>query len=204
MQTALVLILQYKYLILFPIAVFEGPVISLVVGFLISTNTLELVPAYLIMISADLIPDTVCYFIGHYSNKSTLITKLFNNPKFGLGNVDVIGKLWKHHYKKTIFLTKLAYGLSTPLLISAGFFKVDFKKFISYIIPIALVEHVVLITIGYYLGFSYFSAIRYVKYFGIIVGILFIGFIGIYFWLAKYFQKQFIKAEELEVLHKDI
>ncbi len=204
MQTAILLILQYKYFILFPIAVVEGPVISLVVGFLVSIGTLELVPAYLIMICGDLIPDIAVYFVGHYSNKSTLITKFFNNPKFGLGNVDVIGKLWTHHFKKTIFLAKLAYGLSTPLLASAGFFKVNFKRFISYIIPIALMEHVILFTIGYYLGFSYFTAIRYIKYFGIIVALALILFIGIYIWLTKYFRKQFIKAEQLEAVHKDI
>ncbi len=192
----LALLITYRYLILFPLACFEGPLVALAVGFMIHLGYLEFIPAYLLLICGDLIPDTVYYYLGRFGNKQTVLTKYIARSGFVGRNAEVIKKLWQDHPGKTMFLSKLAYGLSTPFLVSAGFFKMPFKKFITYALPVTLSQYAVLLAVGYYLGQSYELAAKYFQYAGLVVaGILVVFVIG-YILFVQYARK---KIKDLEV-----
>ena len=165
------LLIKYKYIALFPVAAFEGPVVSLIVGFLVRLGYLEFIPAFCILILGDIIPDTI------YS---------------------LVEKLWKNHPKKTMFFSKVTYGLATPFLISAGLVKMPFKKFISYTIPITLFQFGTIMTIGYLLGHSYELATPYIK--DATVGLIFVAIfiIAIYSFFVKYARKQISNMEEYD------
>ena len=122
------LILTYRYFILFPLACIEGPILALVVGFLVKLGYFNIIPAFLLMFFGDLIPDIIYYFIGRFSNRRKFSEKQPSRFKFVNEQFSAIEKLWHHHSWKTMFLSKIAYGLSTPLLICAGFVKMPFKK----------------------------------------------------------------------------
>ena len=97
-----------------------------------------------------------------------------------------------------MFFSKLAYGLSTPLLISAGLVKLPFKKFITHAFPVTVFQFGILMITGYYLGSSYQIAVKYVKYIGVFFAILPIIFIIGYLIMTKYVRKQFLKVEKEE------
>src|SRR5450432_4605817 len=58
------LLTQYKYLLLFPLAIVEGPIIAVIAGFLCINGFLNLFIVYPIIVAGDLIGDTICYFLG--------------------------------------------------------------------------------------------------------------------------------------------
>jgi membrane protein DedA with SNARE-associated domain len=192
------LLVQYRYLILFPLAAIEGPIISLAVGFLIYLGFFSVVPAYILLVFGDLIPDTIYYYLGRYGNKKRILDKYIERSDRLAHNMNLLEKLWHDHGKKTMFFSKLAYGLSTPFLISAGLVKMPYKKFVSYALPVTLLQYAVLLTIGYYLGYSYASAARYVEDAGLIIAAAFVVFVGLFFAFQKYARHEIEKLEEEE------
>ena len=192
------LLIKYKYIALFPVAAFEGPVVSLIVGFLVRLGYLEFIPAFCILILGDIIPDTIYYYIGRLGNKKNVVEKYFSKSSFFYKNFSLVEKLWKNHPKKTMFFSKVTYGLATPFLISAGLVKMPFKKFISYTIPITLFQFGTIMTIGYLLGHSYELATPYIK--DATVGLIFVAIfiIAIYSFFVKYARKQISNMEEYD------
>ena len=193
MEQLVLLLTKYGYFILFPLAAIEGPIVSLVVGFLIYLGYFQFLPAYALLLLGDLIPDTVYYYIGRFGNKRKIM------EKYG-SRLNLIEKLWREHGKKTMFLSKLAYSLSIPFLISAGLVKMPFRKFISYAFPVTLFQYGVIMAIGYFLGHSYQLAERYIQYAYIIVAAILIVFIIGYILVVKYARRQIKEMEQEEQL----
>ncbi len=193
MESLILLLTKYGYFILFPLAAFEGPIISLAVGFLIYLGYFKFLTAYAILLLGDLIPDTIYYYIGRFGSKRKIM------EKYG-SRLNIIEKLWLEHGKKTMFFSKLAYTLSVPFLISAGLVKMPYRKFISYAFPVTLFQYGVLIALGYFLGHSYQIAERYIQYTYVIVAAILILFIISYILITKYARKRIKEMEQKEQL----
>ena len=189
---------NYKYLAIFLIAVFEGPLVCLFAGFLVFSGYLSIIPTYITIVLGDFIPDVVYYFIGVYGDKKKLIEKYGSKFNFISANINLLKKLWHEHGRKTMFFSKLAYGLSTPFLISAGLVKMPFKKFINLCLPITLFQHIIIMTIGYHLGYSFAVAEKYIKFGYVTVAILFVIVIILYAVFAKYARKEIEEIEKEE------
>ncbi len=198
MESLVLLLTKYGYFILFPLAAIEGPIVSLVVGFLVYLGYLQFFPAFAILLIGDLVPDTVYYYIGRFGNRKKLIEKYGARYDFVSGNFKIIEKLWQEHGRKTMFLSKLAYGLSIPFLISAGLVKMPYRKFIAYTFPVILFQYGVIMAIGYFLGHSYQLAERYIRYAYIIIAAILIVFIIGYIFVAKYARRQIKEMEQHE------
>ena len=197
-HTIISLILTYRYFILFPLACFEGPILALVVGFLIHLGYFDIVPAFLLMCAGDFFPDSFYYYIGHFGSQKKFLEKYGSRFKLITDHFPVIEKLWHEHTFKTMFFSKIAYGLSTPLLISAGLAKVPFKKFISHAFFITFIEYGLIMSLGYYLGYSYVYAAKYINLVGYIIALAFIVLIAIYIMIQKYTRRQIEKLEKQE------
>jgi len=191
MEQLVLLLTKYGYFILFPLAAIEGPIVSLIVGFLVYLGYLKFLPSYAILLLGDLIPDTVYYYIGHFGSRRKIM------EKYG-SRLNLVEKLWQEHGRKTMFFSKLAYGLSGLFLISAGLTKMPFRKFISYAFPVSLFQYGVIIAVGYLLGHSYQIAERYIQYAYVIVAAVLILFIISYVLVMKYARRKIEKMEQQE------
>lgn len=193
------IITKFGYLALFPLAALEGPVVALGAGFLVSLGYLSPLPAYGILILGDLIPDSFYYYLGRFGNRRQLVEKYGSRFSMVSRNFAVIRRLWEHHGKKTMALSKLAYGLSTPFLISAGLINMPLKKFFSYAIPVTLIQYAGLMAIGYFLGHSYQLAADYVWQGGILFAALMVLFIAGFVVFSKYARTQIKEMEKKEI-----
>ncbi len=194
-STILNLLMIYRYWILFPLAVFEGPIVSLVTGFLIHIGALSFWPAFVILILGDIIPDSILYFIGYWGGNTKLVQKLISSSDFFNKHFDSVGKLWTEHGRVTMFLGKLAYGMALPFIVSAGIVKIPFKKFISYTIPVTILQYGIIISIGYSSGKLYAAAGKYVDLFYFTIAILIIAIAAIYL-VAKYARNKIVSFEK--------
>ncbi len=189
------LIITYKYLILFPIAVLEGPIVAVFAGFLVKFNQLALVPTYIVLLLGNILPDAFYYGVGHWGGRNVYTQKFIEKFSFIKNNFKFIEKLWREHFKKTLFLSKLAYGLSTPFLISAGLVKIPFLKFISHAIIIDLLDIAFFIFLGITFGKTYNVVASQLDYFAIIVALLFTLFIVIFRYISKRATDEIIKLK---------
>jgi membrane protein DedA with SNARE-associated domain len=180
----------YQYILVFISAALEGPLVALFVGFLVSLGHLQFVPAYFVLLFGDIIPDTIYYFIGRTGRKWGVAERYGKYLKVSDGHLRILEDLWRNHSMKTMVLGKLAYGLSTPILISAGLTKMPLKKFLTAAIPVTIAQYAVFLTAGYYFGNYYIKLRQYFTYAEfLIVGVVII-FLVIFFQLKKIATKR--------------
>ena len=149
------IILQYRYWALFPIACFEGPLVSILIGFFISLGYFNPFAAYAILLAGDLVPDTIFYMIGRYGKRTSFMVRYGRKIGITPERFATIEQLWKTHPSKTMFMSKLAFGLSTIFLVLAGLVGLPPRTFYPIAILVTCAQYAILMTLGYYFGTSY-------------------------------------------------
>lgn len=162
----LAFLIQYKYQVIFPIAIAEGPIVTLVCGFLLSLGYLSLLPTLIIVFLGDIISDSVFFTIGRYGRKAVEHIKFLHISEERLQKLE---KHFEEHPKKTIAVTKMSYGVASIFLMAAGASRMAYKKFMSYIAPANIIKSSALLAIGYYFGKSYRYFGTYLQYYALML-----------------------------------
>ncbi len=182
MTHVLLLLTTYKYLLLFPIVVVEGPFITMISGFLVSTHVFNIFIVYPLCVVGDLAGDTIFYCIGRWSGKSLLrFSAHFGVTPEKLENAK---DFFANHHHKALVASKLIHGVGVSGLITAGFLKISYKKYLKTCFYIALAQSAVLLLIGFLFGHAYLQIGKYLNNYAKIVSILFLLFLG-YFIFTK-------------------
>ena len=191
------LILQYRYWILVPLAIFEGPIIAFLVGTFVALGYFNIFLAFLILFLGDNIPDVIYYLFGRYGEQKKLIRRYAAKIGVDEEHFDTIRRLWGKHPAKMMLFTKVAYGLSTPLLVSAGIVGMPLRLFVRYAILLGVVQYGTLFALGYYFSSSLRFVSDTVKMIQMAVG-GFIVVVAAYYLFARYMRKKLMKAEAKE------
>jgi len=156
-------IIAYRYIVLFPIAILEGPIISVIVGFLISIHLMGFWIAFGILVAGDVAGDMILYAVGRWGGTS-LIARW--GPKFGVTpeRMAKFETLFKKHAKKTLLFGKWGHAFGFPILVSAGAAKERFEEFIWVSVAGTIPKTLALILIGFYFGAAYASIDKYFNY----------------------------------------
>ncbi|MCJ7471992.1 MAG: VTT domain-containing protein, partial [Actinobacteria bacterium] len=147
---------------------------------------------------ADLLADIMWYFVG-YLGKEKIIDRWgrfigLTHERFR--KLERLKNKFKTHQGKILFTAKITHAVGFPILIAAGIFKIDFKKYILFNFFAALPKTLILMMLGYYFGEARETIARYLGY-STIVGIFFFIFaLVIYFIIQKYSKGLFKKYEE--------
>ncbi len=152
----LVLVLKYKYAIMLPLAIVEGPIVSVLSGFLLQQGYVSFWPAYLTLMAGDLLGDTAWYAIGRYAARP-FIKKYGHKFSFTPARVEAVETIFKKHQKKTLLISKLStgFGLAPLVLMTAGSIGISFPLYIALNTIGQFIWSGLLITVGYYFGHSY-------------------------------------------------
>jgi membrane protein DedA with SNARE-associated domain len=67
----LIILEKYKYWLIFPIVIIEGPIIVVISGFLVYLGFLNAYITYIILVIGDSIGDSMYYAIGRYGGNIT-------------------------------------------------------------------------------------------------------------------------------------
>ena len=182
----LALLIKYKYLVIFPIAVLEGPIVTVIAGFLISLKVLDPLVAYALIILADLIGDSMYYSIGRLSH--TRFFRWFRNF-VGLNEKRLLmleGHFRKHDWKILIFGKTQAIG--SLGLIAAGIVKIPYKRFIWYNAIGTIPKSLIFLGIGFFFGYA--STEKYLSMAGWISSVTAALLIVCYILLKRYLRKK--------------
>lgn len=190
METTLGYILTYRYVALFPLAVIEGPIVSFVAGVLIALGYLSPLPAFTILILGDVIPDMAYYLFGLYGTNTKFMTSYLERNSGATAHLANYEKLWQNSPAKMMFMSKLAYGLSTLLLVSAGMVKMPIGKFFRLALVVTLFQYSVLMYAGYHFGNVFAEIDRYITYVGYVVAVVVVLFIVAFIGVKRYAKKE--------------
>jgi len=153
-------LLNYRYLILFPLTVIEGPIVTVTAGLMSSLGLMNFYVVYMIVVAGDLTGDGIYYSIGRWGRRP-----LERWGKFIGVHPERIEKIEKHfinHGGKTLIAAKLSHAVGGIVLISAGIARIPFRKFIFFNFWATLPKSLILILIGYYFGNTYLRFQKFV------------------------------------------
>lgn len=183
-------LITYKYIILFPIAIVEGAVITMIAGFLVSLGYFNFYLAYIVVVLGDIIGDSLHYCVGRFWG-NPLVNRFGHH--FGLNQIRMqkLSTHFKNHGGKTLIFGKMTHVAVGYFLTAAGMAKMPFWKYNGYALIATLPKSLLLLLIGFYFGKVYILIDRYLKYTALIITLLLILVILIYF-IVKYINKKYI------------
>ncbi len=181
------LLTTYKYFILFPVSILEGPIIAIIAGFLCSSGILNPFIAGLVLLLGDMTGDTLYYSLGRFGGRPFLRKW---GHLFGV-NEDKVFRTEEHfkkHAGKTILFGKTqAWG--SVILTAAGLAKMPYGKYMWLNILGSILKVLIFLVLGYYFGKAYSVLNEYMGIYAVVSFALVIGATTIYF-LVKRKQKK--------------
>ena len=190
----LVLLEQYKYFVIFPIVIFEGPIITVISGFLIYLGILNPYLTYLLLIVGDLVGDSLYYSIGRFWRSSNWFKKISSLFGYSEKSEEFLENHFKKHKFKTLFLAKFSHGMGGTIQISSGIAKVDFSDFLLINFIGVIPKTLILLIIGFYVGNSYVKINEYLNSIALTVITVFL-LVFLYFILRKYRKVDIVKID---------
>lgn len=194
LQAILSLLEHYKYLVIFPVTIIEGPIATILSGFLVSLKYLNGPFTYILLVVGDIIGDILHYLIGKHWGRERI-------KKWGrfLGYNEKTEKFLEnhfvHHKGKTFILSKISHGLGTAVQIAAGIARVDFWEFLWWNALATFPKTLILFLIGFYAGNSYVKINEYLGLIGLATALLLLGLIVAYVLLSKFSNRYFSRGD---------
>ena len=176
-------LLNYRYLLLFPLIVLEGPITVITAGLLTSVGLLNFFVVYFIAITGDLVGDSLYYVAGRHCRKYLdRWGRFIGLPK------DRLEKMEAHfnaHGGKTLIAGKLSHAIGAIVIVSAGLARFPFGKFIIFNLWATLPKSLVLLLIGFYFGNTFIRLKSYFDYAWLGTLAITILLLLVYFFLRK-------------------
>jgi len=187
------LIRHYRYEIIFPIVIFEGPMITVISGFLASIGVVNAVFTYALLVVGDMVGDSLYYAAGRYWFNANFVKKIARFFGYSENVEKMLEEHFHKHTGKSLLFGKLSYGLGAVVQITAGVARVNFSEFLFFQMLGTLPKTLILFLIGYYAGNSYVKINTYLSSLALITPIIAVCLIAGYIILTQlarmYFKK---------------
>jgi membrane protein DedA with SNARE-associated domain len=171
--------------VIFPFAVVEGPILTVLTGFVASLGYLNPFVAYGVILAGDVVGDSVLYLLGRSAN-NRISLRILKFLKIAPAHLLVVKEQIERHPKKILLASKFLYGAGGIGLVAAGFSRFSFRRYVLINLLGSAFQALILILIGYYFGQAYTSIKTYIDYWAVIGSVIFM--VG-YFLLFRYFKK---------------
>jgi membrane protein DedA with SNARE-associated domain len=184
------LLIQYKYLILFPFVAIEGPVTTVLTGLLVSMGYMNFFGAYAVILAGDMAGDSFFFALGYWGRRKLIMLW----GKFLGITIEKIERLEKHfksHTGKTIIVGKLSHIFGLVVLLAAGMAKVPFKVFFKLDFIATIPKSLILILAGYYFGKAALRSIQSFDSVALQTFFVVILLVVLYFFIKKLAEKFF-------------
>jgi membrane protein DedA with SNARE-associated domain len=157
------LLTQYKYLLLFPLAIVEGPIVAVIAGFLCTNGFLNPLLAYSVIVLGDIIGDSICYSMGRWGVPK-FIKKI--GFRFGLNpkSINRARIYFDSNPARTVSLSKITLGIGVAGIYLAGNARIPYRKFIRICLITSLIQYIFYIGIGLLFGEAYIQINHYLNY----------------------------------------
>ena len=185
------LLYTYSYLVLFPLVVIEGPIVTIISGFLVSLGFMDFIPTYFTIIAGDLAGDMLYYSAGRWWLNKTY-RRVMNFFGIKISFLEKIEDLLKKNKGPALFFGKLSHAIGGIILFAAGLAEVPAKEFLEFNLLATLPKSLILLAVGYFFGSTVSSFRRALDYTVVGLFVFTIVMIGVYFGVT-YFSNKFIR-----------
>ncbi len=153
--------------LLAPIAIVEGPIVTVIAGYLAHLGAFSPVAAFIVVVLADLVGDTLFYLFGRFG-----VRRLPRRWRARLGLGDARLALVTRHFEtmggRTLIIGKLTHTLGALALIAAGLAHMRFLPFLWYNLVATLPKSLFFLLVGYGLGAAYRQVDAWIFWFSLV------------------------------------
>ena len=171
-------------LLLFPLAVIEGPIVTVIAGWLARLGYLPLGWAVLILVVADLVGDSLLYGLGR-AGPNVLPQKL----RQMLGVTDARTALMAEHFSKqggrTLIAAKLTHSFGFVVLVAAGASRMSFPAFLGFNLVGTIPKTLFFLLVGYAVGEAHVTIDHWIGRASLGIAILGVAILSIWYWKKK-------------------
>jgi len=183
------------YFLIFVGLVFEGEFILITTGILAHLGALNFWFALIFILVGGICKTFLGYSIGRLIHKKLNGT---NFMKYIEKKVFIVMPRFNHKPFWSIFISKFIMGANHVVIIFAGYMKIDYKKYLKAEFSSTAIWAPLLLSVGYFFGYTALHVSKEIWRFSLIVLILIIGFIILdkfIGWLYEIFE-EFYDDEE--------
>jgi membrane protein DedA with SNARE-associated domain len=192
------LIIQYRYLIMVPLALIEGPIIAFVAGTLATLGYFNIYGLAIFFFARDMGMDGCYYALGYYGGRTAFAARLLKKINVTRDHLEGVRLLWEHHPMSTMFIGKLSYGVGSTFVAIAGMVKMKITTFFKYGAIVAITQYWSLLALGYFFGNTFGGKISTIlaniQYVIAGIGVVMV----IYYLLSWRMRRKFIAETEGE------
>jgi membrane-associated protein len=153
----------YRYLIIFPLGIIEGPILSVICGFLVTIGYLNWYFAYPALVLADALGDWIYYAFGRFG----LTFVLAWGPYVGITSekLEKAREYFITNHFKMVAASKLIHAGGAAGLVAAGTIKIPFFRFAAQCFLISVLQTGFLFLLGVFFGRAYSQIAQYLNYY---------------------------------------
>lgn len=201
-NTILRLLYEHRYIFAFLGALFEGTYIMLLSGVLFKFGYFKIWGLLAVLFSGYFLNGIALYLIGRAGGYK-ILEKWGKRWHMTRKLIEKLEHYFKHHSVKTIFITRITYGLSLPAFIIAGSLKMKWKKFLSVTFAATVVWVVAIMGLGYVFGLGYDAMGRVMQTIATGLTIIIFILITLTLILAVYFLMRLIRKRFFKEMEKE-
>jgi membrane protein DedA with SNARE-associated domain len=186
MEQLIHLLETYRYVVLFPLAIVEGPVLAVIAGLLCTQGFLNPLIAYPVIVIGDITGDSICYWLGRSSRSVRLSHfRLIRYIGSRLGSngekLERLRLFFDVNPIKTISLSKITLGVGIAGIFMAGNAKVPYLRFLPICLVVSAAQYLVYLMIGLLFGRAYIEIGHYLNSIAAACIMLTLGTVGFLF-----------------------
>ncbi|KEO56069.1 DedA family protein [Thioclava pacifica] len=157
LETLTALMAKHGLAVIAPIAVLEGPIVTVIAAWLASQNLFSVWSVSIIVILADVVGDVGLYSLGRWGLNR--MPKRWRD-KLGLNRARLVsaGRHFQNKGVKTLLFGKWTHSAGAPVLVAAGIARMNIWLFTLTNLIATIPKSLAFVALGYWLG-SYYGKI---------------------------------------------
>jgi len=181
-MTIIQYILLYKYIIIFPLAIIEGPFLTVICGFLAAGGFLNAWIVLPIVIIGDIVGDSILYWAGRTGKWAFRLFRVKEK------NLEDAKKYFRENHKKALITSKLIHGLGFTGLLAAGAVRVSYRRYFLTCAAVSIIQSAILLVLGIVFAGAYLQVGKYLNYYAATVSAIFVLIVA---WLIfRHYNKK--------------
>ena len=179
---AATLITTYGIAILAPLAVIEGPIVTIIAAYLASLSLLNLSDVIVCVILADLVGDALHYAFGRFA-LNRLPTRWLG--RVGLSRRRLFGLIrsFRSNGVRVLLIGKLTHAAGFAVLIAAGAARMPFGQFLLANLVATIPKSLFFVAIGYMFGSAHEQIGQWVS--NASLAVIAIAVVGALVWMQR-------------------
>ncbi len=157
LETVTALVAKHGLVVVAPIAVIEGPIVTVIAAWLASQHLFSVWSVAIIVIVADMVGDVGLYCVGRWG-----LHKLPQGwrKRLGLSRQRLVsnGRHFQNKGIRTLLIGKLTHSAGAPVLVAAGMARMNIWVFTLMNFLFSIPKSIFFVALGYWLG-SYYGKI---------------------------------------------